>query len=129
MIRRAGVVSWLLCLAAAAGVLLGACQRGAGPRAPRGDTEGEALARDLAYAAGALELADLACPLLPPAPLERCEAITGALSDLVELGRSALEDRAKCLAAQDQECLAAGAKLAGQLRATALELVEVARAR
>jgi len=131
MIRKLfdGAVA-LVSLCTVAAVLLGAGCRPAAA-APGGDPVLVELERELGVADGALALAGVLCPVLPPAEGEVCEGLAGAAADLVEVARAVVADRRRCLEAGDQVCLADGARtvqgLLPELRRLAVDLAGAAR--
>lgn len=120
----------LVSLCTVAGVLLGAGCRPAAA-APGGDPVLVELERELGVATGALALAGVLCPVLPPAEGEVCAGLEGAAADLVTVARAVVADRRRCLEAGDQVCLADGARtvehLLPELRRLAVDLAGVAR--
>lgn len=132
MIRKLfdGAVA-LVSLCTVAAVLLGAPGCRPAAAAPGGDPVLVELERELGAATGALALAGVLCPVLPPAEGEVCAGLEGAATDLVEVARAVVADRRRCLAEGDSVCLADGARtvqgLLPELRRLAVDLAGAAR--
>lgn len=100
-----------VCLALSAGAVVVALGGGCrGALAPSADPV-EVLAGASEVARGALELASLACPALPPAEREACETTGDGVSEMVLIADAVIDAREAC-ALGDQECVAEVATLA-----------------
>ena len=108
MIRR--VWSWA-CMVVSVGAMVLAGAAGCREASSPGADPIDALAREAEVATAALELAEQACPLLPPDDAKTCADTAEGPLDLVQVADAVVEARSEC-ALGDRDCAAAVGELA-----------------